>query len=142
MTVRAQSVFNQFDVNHFFAFRACFVILFATILADVNPLTIRVCRGNNFVSRKVFFTLIAKHEVVSNATGTNVGSVAGFYNLFDGVIFFAVFAKTIVIVAAVLADVNVLAVAVNDFPRFGVILVAFLTVFIFVRVAGIAIQSA
>ena len=142
MAARTKSVLEQFGMNKFAAVGASQVIFFAAIPADVNPLAIRGCRGNNFVSRKIFFALVAKHEVVFEATGTNVGAVARFDNLFDWVIFFAVFAKAIVIVETMFADVNALAVAVDDFSRFGVILVAFLTVFIFVRVARIAVQSA
>ena len=69
-------------------------------------------------------------------------AVAGLENLCDGVIFFAVFAKTIMAVEAVLANLNAFAVAVDDFPRFGVILVAVLAKLVFVGVAAVAIKPA
>ena len=91
---------------------------------------------------KIFVANVAKHEVIFDAMGTNVRAVAGLENLCDGVIFFAVFAKTIMAVEAVLANLNAFAVAVDDFPRFGVILVAVLAKLVFVGVAAVAIKPA
>ena len=110
--------------------------------ADVSHIAVRVCRLDNFVSGKIFFANVAKHEVVFETTGTSERAVARFDNLVAGVILFAMFAKTIMIVAAVLANLNAFAVAVDDFPRFGIILVAVLAVLIFVRIARIAVQPA
>ena len=129
-------------MNDFIAFSAGFVILFAAIPADKSPLAIRVCRRDNFVSWKIFIALITKHEVVFDARRASERPVARFDNLVAGVIFLAVFAKTVVIVEAMFANLNPFSMAVDDIPSFGKIFVTFLTIFVFVRVAGIAIQSA
>ena len=91
---------------------------------------------------EIFVAKVAKNEVIFDAMGTNVRAVAGLENLCDGAILFAVFAKAIVMIEAVLADVNALAMAVDNFPRFGARFVAVLAVFFFVVVAAVAIKPA
>ena len=91
---------------------------------------------------KIFVAKVAKHEVIFDAMGTNVRAVAGLENLCDGAIFFAMFAKAVVMIEAVLANMNSFAVTVNDFPRFGTGVVAFLAVLVFVGVTAVAVQSA
>ena len=91
---------------------------------------------------KIFVAKVAKHEVIFDAMGTNVRAVAGLENLCDGAILFAMFAKAVMRVEAVLADMNSFAVAVDDFPRFGTRFVAVLAKLVFVGVTAVAVQSA
>ena len=129
-------------MNEIAAIGASAEMFVAAVAADKNVVAVGVKRRVNFVGVKVLVANVAKHEVIFDAMGTNVRAVAGLENLCDGAILFAVFAKAIVMIEAVLADVNALAVTVNDFPRFGTGVVALLAVFVFVGVAAVAIKPA
>lgn len=74
----------------------------------------------NVIGRKVF---------IGKATGANVGTVVNDSHLSFVEILFAMLAKAIVLIQAVIAYVNALAVAINDFPSFGTIILAFLAEF-------------
>ena len=118
VAIRAKFVLEQIHVNEFIAIRARIVMIFAALTTNVNSIAISVNRGNNFVSGKVFVALVTKQVFVFEARGANPRTVARFNDLFSWVVFFAEFAKAIVVVEAMFADLNSLTMAVYDFPSF------------------------
>ena len=142
MAGRTQTVLNQVGVNEIAAVGAGDEMFFAAVAADKNVVAVGVNGRFNFVGVKIFVAKVAKHEVIFDAMGTNVRAVAGLENLCNGAILFAVFAKAVMIVEAVLADVNSFAVAVDDFPRFGTRFVAVLAKLVSVGDTAVAVQSA
>lgn len=142
MAGRTQTVLNQVGVNEIAAVGAGDEMFFAAVAADKNVVAVGVNGRFNFVGVKIFVAKVAKHKVVFEATGASERAVAGLENLCDGAIFFAVFAKAVMRVEAMLADMNSFAVTVDDFPPFGTRFVALLTVFVFVGVAAVAIKPA
>ena len=142
MAGRTQTVLERVDVNEIAALGASAEMFFAAVAADKNVVAIGVNGRFNFVSVKIFVANVAKHEVIFDTKGTNVRAVAGLDDLLDGAILFAVFAKAVMIVEAMLADANSFAVTVDDFPRFGTRFVAVLAELVFVGVATVAIKPA
>ena len=105
-------------MNDFAAVGASTEAFFAAVAADKNVVSVGINGRFNFVGVEIFVAKVAKHEVIFDAMGTNVRAVADLENLCDGAILFAMFAKAVMRVEAVLADVNSLAVTVDDFPTF------------------------
>ena len=129
-------------MNEFATIGAGDEMFFAAVAADKNVVAIGVKRRFNFVGVEIFVAKVAKQVIAFKAMLADEVAVAGLDDLLDGAILFAMFAKAVMIVEAVLADVNALAVTVDDFLRFGTGVVAVLTVFVFFRVATVAIKPA
>ena len=125
-----------------FALSAPTVIFVTAVIANVDSIAVSVDSERNFIGEKIFVALVAKQVFVVKAVRANVGAVVNNGHLAFIMVLLAMFAKAVVLVQAMIADMNALAVAIDDFPSFGVILVAFRAVFIFFVVAGIAVKPA
>lgn len=123
----ANVAFDRIVVEEAFAFDALRVVIVAAIVANKNVIVVRVYSERNVIGGEVFVALRAKQIFIVKATGANVGTVVNNSHLPFIEVFFAMFAKAIVLVQAVFADVNALAVAIDDFPSFGAKVLALLT---------------
>ena len=126
MAVGAKVADNGIVVEKLFTFGATSVVLIAAVIANVNAITVGVDSERNFIGEKIFVALVAKQVLLVKTVRANVGAVMNNGHLSLVEIFFAVLAEAIILVQAVVADVNTFAVAINDFPSFGTIIFTFL----------------
>ena len=129
---------DRIVVEELFALGAPSVVLIAAEIANINVITIFVDSERNFISKEIFIALIAEQVFIGKATGANIGAVMNHSHLAFVVVFFAMFAKTVVFVKAMVADLNAFTVAVENFPSFRRIIFAFLTEFAIIVVAVVA----
>jgi len=126
LAVGAKVADNGIVVEKLFTFGATSVVLIAAVIANVNAITVGVDSERNFIGEKIFVALVAKQVLLVKTVRANVGAVMNNGHLSLVEIFFAVLAEAIILVQAVVADVNTFAVAINDFPSFGTIIFTFL----------------
>ena len=138
MAVVADISVDRIVVEELFALGAPSVVLIAAVIANINVITIFVDSERNFISKEIFIALIAEQVFIGKATGANIGAVMNHSHLAFVVVFFAMFAKTVVFVKAMVADLNAFTVAVENFPSFRRIIFAFLTEFAIIVVAVVA----
>ena len=101
----------------------------AAVVTNIDAITVGVDSKGNVVGGEVFVAFRAKQVFIVKATGTNVGAVVNNGHLPFVVIFFAMFAEAIVLVQAMVADVNAFAVPIDNFPCFGAKILALLAEF-------------
>ena len=138
MAVVADISVDRIVVEELFALGAPSVVLIAAVIANINVITIFVDSERNFISKEIFIALIAEQVFIGKATGANIGAVMNHSHLAFVVVFFAMFAKTVVFVKAMVADLNAFTVAFENFPSFRRIIFAFLTEFAIIVVAVLA----
>ena len=83
-----------------FTFGAKGVVVVAAIVANINVIAVGVDSERNFISEEIFIALIAEQVFIGKATGANIGAVMNHSHLAFVVVFFAMFAKTVVFVKA------------------------------------------
>ena len=141
MAVVADIAVNRIIVKEFFTFRALGVEIIAARIANVDIVAVLVDSVRKFTAKKIFVAFVANAVIFGKATRANIGAVMYHSHLAFVVVFFAMFAKTVVFVKAMVADVNAFAVAIDDFPSFGAIVLALLTKFAFFGIAIGAVNS-
>ena len=114
------------------------VVFVAAVVANVDAIAVGVDSQGNFISEEIFVALCAKQIFLLKATRANVGAVVNKSHLASVVIFLTMLAEAEIFVQAVVADLNTLAVAINDFPCFRAIVLALLTEFATVMLAILA----
>ena len=114
------------------------VVFVAAVITSVDAIAVGVDSQGNFISKEIFIAFIAEQVFIGKATGANIRAVMNHSHLAFVVVFFAMFAKTVVFVKAMVADLNAFTVAVEDFPSFRRIIFAFLTEFAIIVVAVVA----
>ena len=109
-----------------FALRTLRVVIIAAVITNINVIAILVDSKRNFISEEIFVALCAKQIFVSKATRTDIGTVVDKSHPASVVIFMTMLAEAVIFVETTFADVYTLAVAINDFPSFGTIILALL----------------
>ncbi len=125
----AKVAINRIIVKEFFTFRALGVEIIAARIANIDIVAVLVDGKRNFVGKEVFVALIAEQVFIRKATGANIGAVMYHSHLAFVMVFFAMFAKTVVFVKAMVADLNAFTVAVENLPSFRSIIFALLAQF-------------
>lgn len=110
----------------------------AAVIANIDVISMSVDSKGNFIGEEIFVALVAKQIFLVKAMRTNIGAVVDKGHLVSIKIFLAMFAEAIVLVQTVVADLNALAVAINNFPSLGAKVLALLAKFFFIRVAIVA----
>ena len=126
MAVGAKVADNGIVVEELFALRTLSVVLIAAVVANVDAIAVGVNSQGNFISEEIFVALCAKQIFVSKATRTDIGTVVDKSHPVSVVIFLTMLAEAVIFVETTFADVNALAVAINDFPSFGAVVFTFL----------------
>ena len=121
-----------------FALGALGVVVVAAIVANKNVIAVSVDSKGNVVGREILVTLRAKQVFIIKATRANVGTVVNNSHLAFVEVLLTMLAEAIVLVQAVFADVNALAVAIDNVPSFGAKILALLTELGFVLIAVVA----
>ena len=121
-----------------FALSAPTVVFVAAVVANVDAIAVGVDSEGNFIGEEIFIALVAQQVLVVKTAGTNIGAVVNNGHLAFVEVIFAVLAKAIVLVQAVVADLNALAVTIDNLPRLGAKVLALLAEFFFIRVAVVA----
>ena len=121
-----------------FAFGATSIMIVATRIANINIIAILVDSERNIVGKEVFVALIAEQILIRKATGANVGTVMDKSHLAFVEILLAVFTKAIIFVQTTFADVNELAVAIENVPCFRAVILTLLTEFATIVIAIVA----
>ena len=125
-------------MEELFALRTLSVVLIAAVITNINVIAVLVDSKGNFISKEILIAPIAEQVFIGKATGTNIGAVVNNGHLAFVEVLFAVLAKAIVLVQAVVADLNALAVTIDNLPRLGAKVLALLAEFFFIRVAVVA----
>ena len=121
-----------------FAFGALRVVVIAARIANIDVIAIRINSERNFIGEEIFVALVAQQVLLVKAMRANIGTVVDKGHLVSIKIFLTMLAKAIVLVQAVVADVNALAVTIDNLPRLGAKVLALLAEFFFIRVAVVA----
>ena len=129
MAVGAKVADNGIVVEELFTLDALRVVVVAAIVANINVIAVGVDSEGNVLGREIFVAFRAKQVFVVKTTRANVRTVVNNGHLSFIEVLFTMLAEAIVLVQAVFADVNALAVAINDFPSFGAKILALLTEF-------------
>ena len=116
-------------MEELFALGALRVVIIAARIANIDVIAIRINSERNFIGEEIFVALVAQQVLLVKAMRANIGTVVDKGHLVSIKIFLTMLAKAIVLVQAVVADVNALAVPINDFPSFGTIILALLSEF-------------
>ena len=135
MAVVADISVDRIVVEELFALGATSVVIIAAVIANINIIAILVDSKRNFISKEIFFALIAEQVFISKATRANIRAVMNHSHLAFVVVLLAVFTEAVIFVKAMVTDLDTLAVAVEDFPSFRRIIFAFLTEFAIIMVA-------
>ena len=125
----AKVAFNEIVVEELFALGTLSVIIIAAVIANIDVVAVAIDSKGNFISKEVFIALIAEQILVSKTTGANIGAIMDHSHLAFFMIFFAMLAKAIIFVKAMVADLDTLTVTVEDFPSFISIIFALLAQF-------------
>ena len=107
-----------------FTFGAKGVVIIAAVITNINIIAILVDSKRNFVGKEVFVAVVAKQVIVRKTTGANIGTVMDHSHLAFILVFLAVLTEAVIFVQTAFADVNMLAVAIDNFPCFGAIIFA------------------
>ena len=107
-----------------FTFGAKGVVIIAAVITNINIIAILVDSKRNFVGKEVFVAVVAKQVIVRKTTGANIGTVMDHSHLAFIMVFLAVLTEAVIFVQTAFADVNMLAVAIDNFPCFGAIIFA------------------
>lgn len=126
---------DRIVVEELFTFGAPTVIFIAAIIADVDAIAVGVDSERNFVSEEIFVALVAQQIFISKATGANIRAVMDHSHLAFVEILLAVFTKAIIFVQTTFADVNALAVPIDNVPCFRAIILTLVTEFATVVIA-------
>ena len=129
---------DRIVVEELFALGTLSVIIIAAMIADIDVVAVLVYSKGNFIGKEIFVALCAKQVLVSKATRTDIGAVVDKSHPASVKIFLAMFTKAIILIQAVVADVDTLAMTINNLPSFRSIIFALLTEFAVVVVAVIA----
>ena len=113
----------------------------ATSFTNENILAVSVDSVRKFTAKKIFVAFVANAVIFGKATRANIGAIVNHGHLPFVEVVFAMLTKAIVFVQAVFADENAFAVAIDDFPSFGAIVLALLTKFAFFGIAIGAVNS-
>ena len=113
-------------MEELFALGAPSVVLIAAVIANIDVVAVGVDSERNFIGEEIFVALCAKQIFVSKATRTDIGTVVDKSHPVSVVIFLTMLAEAVIFVETTFADVNALAVAINDFPSFGAVVFTFL----------------
>ena len=129
LAVVAKFAVDRIVVKEAFALGALCVVVIAARVANIDIIAICVDSEGNVIDREIFIALRAKQIFVVKATGTNVGAVVNNGHFAFVEVLLAMLAKAIVLVEAVVADVDAFAVAIDNLPSFGAKILALLTEF-------------
>jgi len=138
LAVVANIAVNRIVVEELFTFRAPSVVLIAAVIANINVIAVFIDSQGNFIGEKIFIALSAKQIFLLKATGANVRAVVDKGHPASVVIFMTKLAEAEIFVETTFADVDTLAVAINDFPSFRAKIFALLTEFATVMLAILA----
>ena len=114
------------------------VIFVTAIIANVDSITVSVNSAGNFIGKEVLVALIAEQIFVRKTAGANIGAIVNHGHLSFVKVLLAMFAKAVIFVQTMVADLNAFTVAVENFPSFRRIIFAFLTEFAIIVVAVLA----
>ena len=126
---------DRIVVEELFIFGAPTVIFIAAIIAYVDAIAVGVDSERNFVSEEIFVALVAQQIFISKATGANIRAVMDHSHLAFVEMLLAVFTKAIIFVQTTFADVNALAVPIDNVPCFRAIILTLVTEFATVVIA-------
>ena len=135
MAVVANITVNRIIVEEFFAFDTLRVVIIAARIANVDVVAVRINSKRNFIGEEIFVALIAQQVLVGKTAGTNIGAVVNQGHLTFVVVFLAMFAEAIILVQAMVADLDTFAVTINDFPSLGAVVFTLLTQFAAIVIA-------
>ncbi len=121
-----------------FTFGATSVVLIAAVVANVDTVTVSVDSEGNFIGEEIFVALVAKQILLVKAVRANVRAVVNKSHLDSVVIFLTMLAEAVIFVETTFADMNTLAVSIENVPSFGAIVLALLTEFAIIVVAVVA----
>jgi len=122
----AKFAVDRIVVEELFALGTLSVIIIAAMIADIDVVAVLVYSKGNFIGKEIFVALCAKQVLVSKATRTDIGAVVDKSHPASVKIFLAMFTKAIILIQAVVADVDTLAMTINNLPSFRSIIFAFL----------------
>lgn len=124
MAVVVNIAVNRIVVEELFTFRAPSVVLIAAVIANINIIAVIIDSQGNFIGEKIFIALCAKQIFLLKATGANVRAVVDKGYPASVVIFLTMLAEAVIFVETTFANVNALAVTIDNFPSFGAIIFA------------------
>lgn len=128
-------------MEEFFALGALRVIIVTARITNVDTIAVAIDSERNFISQKIFIAFVATQIFIRKAAGANIGAVVDNGHLIFVEVLFAMFTEAVILVQAMIADMNAFAIAVNDAPSFRAIVLALLAEFVFIILAIVAIET-
>ena len=114
-------------MEELFALGALRVVIIAARIANVDIVAVAIDSKGNCIGEEIFVAFSAEQVFLVKTTGANVRAVVYNGHLVLVVILMAMFTEAIIFFKTAFADVNALAMAIDNVPRLRAIIFTFLT---------------
>ena len=125
--VETKIAVDRIVVEELFALGALRVVIIAARIANVDIVAVTIYSKGNCIGEEIIVAFRANQVFLVKTTGANISIVVYHGHLASIEVLLTMLAEAIIFIETTFANVNALAVAIENFPRLRAIIFAFLT---------------